>query len=171
MDASAGPFSRCVASMTKVELQDTANAVCRLVVPSCSLSSLWKTRPPMFTWPGHCTVLDGRSPVSARADAVTTLKVEPGGNTPCSARSNPPGRSMTASTRPVDGWMATMSTGWVVVAAELTAADAASWSCMSRLVLTGVPGRPANRVAVASTWLPGPSIRMVSDGGRPAAAW
>ena len=38
IDASEDPFSRCVASMAKVELQDTANAVCRLVVPRFSLS-------------------------------------------------------------------------------------------------------------------------------------
>ena len=103
VDVSVAPLSRWVASEAKVELQDTANAVCKVVVPSCSLSKLWKIRPPMFTCAGHCTVLVGFSPVPLRADAVTTLKVEPGGNTPWIARSNPPGRSMTASTRPVDG--------------------------------------------------------------------
>src|ERR1035438_3810032 len=116
--------------MANVELHDTANAVCRLVAPSCSLLSLWKIRPPRVTWPGHWTVLDGRMPAFARAEAVTTLKVEPGGNSPCSARSNPPGRSTTASTRPVDGWIATMSTGFVVEA-DWTAFDAASWSRIS----------------------------------------
>src|SRR2546421_280318 len=89
-DASLDPFSRCVASVMKVELHDTANAVCRLVEPRCSLSKLWNVRPPTFTWAGHCTVLAGRSPVALRAEAVTTLKVEPGGNTPWSARLNPP---------------------------------------------------------------------------------
>jgi hypothetical protein len=82
IDASAGPPSRCEASMANVELHDTANAVCRLVAPSCSLLSLWKIRPPRVTWPGHWTVLDGCMPVFARAEAVTTLKVEPGGNSP-----------------------------------------------------------------------------------------
>jgi hypothetical protein len=49
MDASEEPHSRWKASMAKVELQDTANAVCRLVVPRCSLLSLWKVRPPIVT--------------------------------------------------------------------------------------------------------------------------
>src|SRR5208282_328033 len=73
--ASAGPPRRCTASMAKVELQDTAKADSRLVVPSCSSLSLWKTLPPMFTWLGHWTVLDGRIPLLARAEAVTTLNV------------------------------------------------------------------------------------------------
>src|SRR5262249_9118026 len=150
VDASVEPFSRCVASVMKVELQDTANAVCRLVAPRCSLSKLWKTRPPTFTCAGHCTLLAGRSPVPLRAEAVTTLKVEPGGTPPGGPRPTPPGRSMTASTRPVDGCSATTSTGRVVVAA-LTAADAASWSCMLMLVRTGVPGPPGRWAMVAST--------------------
>src|ERR1017187_1261835 len=78
----------------------------------------------MVTWLGHCTVLDGRRPVFASAEAVTTLKVEPGGNSPWSARSKPPGRSITASTLPVEGWMATRSMGFAV-AADRTACDAA----------------------------------------------
>ncbi len=119
--------------MAKVELHDTANAVCRLVVPRCSLASLWKVRPPMVTLLGHCTVLDGRIPFSARAEAVTTLKVEPGGKMPARARSNPPGRSTTASTLPVDGWMATRSIGFDVEAPD-TASEAAIWARMSRLV-------------------------------------
>ena len=45
--------------------------------------------------------------------------------------------------------MATTSTG-LVVAADRTAADAASWVRMSMLVRTGVPAEAANRVAVAS---------------------
>src|SRR5262249_27912927 len=138
-DASLSPFSRCVASVMKVELHDTANAVWRLVEPRCSLLKLWNVRPPMFTRAGHWTVLAGGSPVQLRAESVTTLNGEPGGNTPGSARLNPPGRSMTASTRPVDGWIATRSTGLVVVA-SLTAADAASWTCMSMLVRTALPG-------------------------------
>src|SRR6185437_10644524 len=136
--------------MAKVELQDTANAVCRLVVPRCSLSSLWKVRPPMLTLLGHCTVLDGRIPALASADAVMTLNVEPGGKIPASARSNPPGRSTTASTLPVDGWIATRSIGFLVRAAD-TAAEAAIWACMSRLVCTGRPGTATNRAAVAAT--------------------
>src|ERR1700733_3350208 len=110
--------------MAKVELQDTANAVCRLVVPSCSLASLWKVRPPMVTWLGHCTVLGGAIPFSARAGAVTPLNGEPGGKSPARARSTPPGRSTTASTLPVEGWMATRSIGFDVAAPD-TAADAA----------------------------------------------
>ena len=158
------------ASMANVVLQDTANAVCRLVVPRCSLASLWKVRPPMVTWLGHCTVLDGVIPFWARPDAVTTLNVEPGGKIPASARSKPPGRSTTASTLPVDGWMTTMSIGFLVAAAD-TAADAAIWSAMSRLVCTGVPGIAAKRAAVVSTRFPGPATAMVSD-GRPASwAW
>src|SRR3984885_470140 len=110
--------------MAKVELQDTANAVCRLVMPRCSLSSLWKVRPPIVTRLGHCTVLVGRIPPCASAEAVITLKVEPGGKMPARARSNPPGRSTTARTLPVDGWIATRSIGFDVAAAD-TAADAA----------------------------------------------
>src|ERR1700735_1330209 len=110
--------------MAKVELQDTANAVCRLVVPRCSLSSLWKVRPPIVTWLGHRKVLARPTPPRARAAAVITLKVEPGGKMPARARSNPPGRSTTASTLPVDGWMATRSIGFDVEAPD-TAADAA----------------------------------------------
>src|SRR5215813_13711 len=117
-DASLSPFSRCVARVMKVELHDTANAVCRLVEPRCSLLKLWNVRPPMFTRAGHWTVLAGCSPVPVRAEAVTTLNVEPGGNTPWSARLNPLGRSMTASTRPVDGWIATKSIGLFVEAAR-----------------------------------------------------
>ena len=98
------------------------------------------------------------------------MKVEPGGKMPARARSNPPGRSTTASTLPVDGWMATRSMGLEVRAAD-TAADAAIWSCMSRLVCTGLPGVAAKRAAVASTRLPGPSIRMVSDGLPASWAW
>jgi hypothetical protein len=41
------------------------------------------------------------------------------------ARSKPPGRSTTASTFPVDGWITTMSMGFVVLA-ERTACEAAS---------------------------------------------
>ena len=89
--------------MANVVLQDTANAVCRFVVPRCSLASLWNTRPPRSAVLGHCTVLDGVIPFSASPDAVTTLNVEPGGKMPSSARSKPPGRSTTASTLPVDG--------------------------------------------------------------------
>src|SRR5580698_10790868 len=133
--------------MAKVELQDTANAVCRLVVPRCSLSSLWKVRPPIVTWLGHCTVLAGRIPPCASAEAVITLNVEPGGKIPARARSNPPGRSTTARTLPVDGWMATRSMGLEVRAAD-TAAEAAIGSCMSRLVCTVLPGVAAKRAAV-----------------------
>src|SRR6202023_1203451 len=93
LEDSVGPPSRCEASMAKVELHDTANAVCRLVVPRCSLLSLWNVLPPMVTWLGHCTALVVRIPPLASADAVTTLNVEPGGNSPSSARLNPPGRS------------------------------------------------------------------------------
>ena len=75
---SAGPFSRWVASSAKVVLQEMANAFSRLVVPRCSLSSLWNIRPPMFTWPGTAPCWTGAARL-ARADAVTTLKVEPGG--------------------------------------------------------------------------------------------
>src|SRR5258705_5945752 len=153
--------------MAKVELPDPANAVCRLVVPRCSLLSLWKVRPPMVTWLGHCTVLAGRIPFLARAEAVTTLKVEPGGKMPARARSKPPGRSTTARTLPVDGWMATRSIGFDVPAPD-TAADAAIWAPMSMLVWTGLAGLAAKWAAVASTRLPGPSIWMVSD-GRPAS--
>jgi hypothetical protein len=44
--------------------------------------------------------VQGRIPGRATADAVTTLNVEPGGNSPSNARSKPPGRSTTASTFP-----------------------------------------------------------------------
>ncbi len=156
--------------MANVVLQDTANAVCRFVVPRCSLSSLWNVRPPRSTVLGHCTVLDGVIPFLASADAVTTLNVEPGGKMPSSARSKPPGRSTTASTLPVDGWVTTMSIGLCVPAAE-TAAEAAIWSCMSMLVCTGLPGTAGNLAAVISMCLPGPATAMVSD-GRPASwAW
>src|SRR5258707_8921256 len=128
--------------MAKVELQDTANAVCRLVVPRCSLASLWKVRPPMVTWLGHCTVLARLIPFSARAEAVTTLNVEPGGKMPARARSNPPGRSTTASTLPVDGWIATRSIGFDVEAAD-TAADAGICSRMFKLVSPCLPPRGA----------------------------
>src|SRR5260221_11760591 len=90
IDASAAPPSRCEASMANVELHDTAKAVCRLVVPRCSLLSLWKVRPPMVTWLGHCTALAVRSPALASAHAVTTLNAEPGGHSPWSARAHPP---------------------------------------------------------------------------------
>src|SRR5215475_10689294 len=103
IDASEEPDSRWVASMANVVLHDTANALSRLVVPKCSSSKLWNFRPPSVTVGGHCTVLFGRIPRLARADAVTILKVEPGGNTPSSARLKPPGRSTTARTLPVEG--------------------------------------------------------------------
>src|SRR5215469_15560773 len=98
---------------------------------------------------GHCTWLDGVSPVCASADAVTILNVEPGGNIPCSARSKPPGRSTTASTRPVDACIATRSTGLFVLADD-TACDAAIWAARLMLVLTGVPSFAAKRTAVVS---------------------
>ena len=88
----------------------------------------------------------------------------PGGKIPSRARSNPPGRSTTATTLPVDGWIATMSTG-LAVAAEDTARDAASCVRMSMLVRTGFPATAGKRAAVASPRPPGPSMRMVSDGG------
>src|SRR5258706_324066 len=140
---------RWEASMANVELHDAAKAVCSVVVPRCSLLSLWKILPPMVTWLGHRTALVGRIPVLASADAVTTLNVEPGGNSPSSARSNPPGRSTTASTLPVDGWTATRSTGLRVAAAP-TACDAACCTRISMLVRTGLPGEAADRAAVAS---------------------
>src|SRR5579884_2194851 len=155
MDASAGPSRRWVASRANVVLHEMAKALSRLVEPSCSLLSLWKTRPSMVAVLGHCTVLDGVMPFAARADPVTILKVDPGGKIPSSARSNPPGRSTTARIRPVDGWMATMSTG-LDVAADETACEAANWSRMSMLVWTGVPGTAANLAAVAAIRLPGP---------------
>src|SRR5437763_201259 len=149
--------------MAKVELQDTAKAVRRVVVPSCSLLSLWNVLPPVATWLGHSTVLDGRSPSRARAEAVTILNVDPGGKIPSSARSNPPGRSTTASTLPVEGWMATMSAG-LAVAAEEAARDAASWARMSMLVRTGFPGTAGKRAAVAPARPPG----LVPPGGTAA---
>src|SRR5215469_15912341 len=115
---------------------------------------------------GHCTVLDGVRPVLASADAVTILNVEPGGKIPCSARSKPPGRSTTASTRPVVAEIATMSTGFFVWADD-TASEAAICTDRSRLVFTGVPGLAAKCWAIASTCFPGPRIRIVSE-GRPA---
>ncbi len=122
-----------------------------------------------MTWLGHCTGLDGRIPAWASADAVTTLKVEPGGKMPDSARSKPPGRSTTASTFPVDGWMATMSIGLPVAAAD-TAAEAARWSAMSMLVRTGVPGTAGKR-ATAALVAPGP-VSSMAIAGRPAScAW
>ncbi len=123
---------------------------------------------------GHDLLLDidvqGARQIRARyrADAVMILNVDPGGKVPCSARSHPPGRSTTASTRPVDGWIATKSTGLPVLADD-TARAAASWYRRSRLVRTGVPGFMANRAAVARARLPGPVIVMVSD-GRPASS-
>ncbi len=66
--------------------------------------------------------------------------------------------------------MATRSTG-LRVADALTAAEAARCTRMSMLVVTGLPDAAGNRAAVASRRLPGPSIRMMSE-GRPASwAW
>ncbi len=79
----------------------------------------------MFTLPGHCTWLEGVSPVLARPEAVTTLNVEPGGKLPSNARSQVPGRSTIARILPVDGCITTMSTGFEV-RADRTACDAAS---------------------------------------------
>ena len=84
---------------------------------------------------------------------------------PASARSNPPGRSTTASTLPVDGWIATRSIGFLVRAAD-TAAEAAIWACMSRLVCTGRPGTAANRAAVAVD----PLARALDPDGQRRAA-
>src|ERR1700684_4039275 len=101
----------------------------------------------MVTWLGHCTVVVVVRPALTSAEAVMILKVEPGGKIPSSARSKPPGRSTTARTLPVDGWITTMSIGLLVFAEE-TAADAASWSDISMLVTTFLPGLAGNFMAV-----------------------
>src|SRR5215475_11560532 len=80
--ASEVPDRCCVASSANVVLHEMAKALSRFVVPRCSLRSLWKVRPPMLTLLGHCTWLDGVKPVLASPEAVTTLKVDPGGNVP-----------------------------------------------------------------------------------------
>src|SRR5205085_268652 len=100
VERSADPDRCCEASSANVVLQDTANALSRLVLPRCSLSKLWNVRPPMSAVGGQGTVLAGLKPFLVRAEAVTILNVDPGGNSPSSARSNPPGRSIIASTRP-----------------------------------------------------------------------
>ena len=68
-------------------------------------------RPPIRVCAGHATGASALRPAcSIPASAVTILKVEPGGNRPVSASA--PAASAapfcaTASTSPVDGWMAT----------------------------------------------------------------
>ena len=109
-------------------------------MPSCSLSSLWKIRPPMSTWLGHCTVLDGRRPRRGQRRRGHDLERRARAGT----RPAAPGRSRRdarprPAPRPVDGWIATRSTGFDV-AADRTAREAASWTLMSMLVCTGWPG-------------------------------
>src|SRR5262249_13795703 len=123
--ATAGPVGACGEVRGTVAWLVTAKTMRRVLVPRGSLWKLWKVRPPMVTVGGHCTVVDGRSPFMASADAVTILKVDPGGKMPSRARSNPPGRSITASTLPVEGWSTTMSIHFDVAAAA-TACAAAS---------------------------------------------
>src|SRR6266567_2439695 len=147
------PLSRSAASCANVVLQEIAKALSRVVVPSRSFLSLWILRPSIVTVLGHCTVLSGVMPWLARADAVTILNVDQGGNVPSIARGQLPGRSTIARTLPVDGWTTTMSTGLAVVA-DRTACEAASWTDMSMLVRTGSPLMAGE----LSTVPPAPSI-------------
>ena len=57
------------------------------------------------------------------------------------------------------------------VAAVETACAAASWYRRSMLVWTLWPGVAGNRMAVASTLFPGPSIRMISAGLPASRDW
>src|SRR5579859_4986194 len=78
------------------------------------------------------------------------------------ALSQLPGRSTIARTLPVDGWMTTMSTGFVVVD-DSTAPAAASWYDIMMLVFTGRPWT-ALKVRTVLACLPGPASLIVSEG-------
>src|SRR6266702_3294651 len=164
------PLSRSWASCANVVLQEIAKALRRVVVPSRSYLSLWILRPSIVTLLGHCTVLSGVMPCLARADAVTILNVDPGGKVPSIARSQLPGRSTIARTLPVDGWTTTMSTGLVVVA-DRTACDAASWTDMSMLVRTGLPSTAGKLCTVLPPRLPERASLIVSDGLPASRFW
>ena len=69
----------------KAVLQEAANAVAKLIVPSTSRSALWNCLPSIVIRAGQATESVGCSPRSSRASAVTILKVEPGGYSPWKA--------------------------------------------------------------------------------------
>ena len=102
-----------------------------------------------------------------RSDAVTTLKVDPGGNAPDRALSklDELGELTDASMSPVDAWIATSAAGSVT---PVRADSAACWAPGSMLVCTGVPGR-ALKDATFATTDPEPLRTSMSPPGLPAS--
>src|SRR5215470_7134834 len=109
-------------------------------------------------------------PVLANAEAVTILNVDPGGYVPSIALSQPPGRSTIARILPVDGWITTMSMGFVVFD-DSTACEAASCADIRMLVFTDRP-LTARKLCtgLAAAW-PGPAILIVSAGLPASRLW
>src|SRR5258705_8694233 len=71
-------------------LQEIWNAPARLSAPPDSPSKLWNTRPSTVMAGGHGAGVDPLLPAMSSAADVITLNVEPGGQPPSNARSNPP---------------------------------------------------------------------------------
>ena len=107
-------------------LHDSANAVASGTVPRSAGSALVKPRPPGMVYePGHGTGDCGVSPVRSSAAAVTTLNVEPGGNSPRNA-CLPPSVSATARTCRVSTSTATIAAG------SATPSSARAAACCTR---------------------------------------
>src|SRR5690606_10299371 len=76
----SGTASRSIDSLTKVVLQEYANASRKERVPRATSPSFRKARWKGIVYvPGQATWAAGSRPALNRAAAVTTLKVEPGG--------------------------------------------------------------------------------------------
>src|SRR5690606_22789521 len=119
----------------------------------------------MFLLAGHFTIWSGDTPSATSAEAVITLKVEPGGYLPSSARLKPPWLLTTASISPVEGRSATSEAGLSVVS---SAAAAARCTDRSSVVVSGRPDA-ARREATVLIVFPARSTRTPLVAGVPVS--
>ena len=126
-------IGQCVSCLTAAACPgtDTECQVRTCVSGTCGVS-FTATGTPVTSQPmsGDCKRVQCNG--SGMAVVVNDDSDKPVDGNPCTSdvctngtRSNPPGRSITARIRPVEGWSTTMSTG-LEVAADETACEAAS---------------------------------------------
>ena len=100
-------------ALIRQRLQDWAKACWSVREAAASPSKLWKVWPPTVMLGGQLARLEGLRPCSSRSAVVTTLKVDPGGYWPVSARlmAWSLGWVTAARTLPVEAWIATSAAG------------------------------------------------------------
>ena len=166
----SAPGSRRSLITAWLVLHDRANAVSRGTGPSSKSSSLGIVRPDTVIESGHGTISSGpTTPASSAAAVVTTLNVDPGGNRPCIDTG--PCRSAeefcaTASTPPVDGWIATIDAASPLPSTASCAARCIEICTVETRSSTSPAGAPPSSIGSA----PGLTISAVQPASASSAS-